>query len=81
MEFSELRIRTDSCRSYVLQLPTSVIYGMLFKNTVYCIGKDLATVFSYAANCICKQHTIDNTAGRKQSHMTITSVHLTNASL
>jgi len=33
------------------------------------------------ASCICKQHAIDNTAGRKQSHLTITSVHLTNASL
>jgi len=56
---------------------------MLFTNTVYCVQKKLGQVFSYAANRICKQHTIhvDNTAGSKQSHVIITPVHLTNASL
>ena len=48
MEFGELVIIIDSSQSCVLQLPMSVIYGMLLINTVRCITKRLGQVFSYA---------------------------------
>ena len=56
---------------FTLQLPTSVIYDMLLTNTLCYVLKDLARSF----------RTIDNTAGHKRSHVTITSVHLMNANL
>jgi len=83
MELGELGIPIDSSRSCVLQLSMSVICGMLFTNTICCVQKDFAKSFRmhYTASCICKQHAIDNAAGRKQSHVIITSVHLRKASL
>jgi len=62
MEFGELGIPIDSSRSCVLQLPTSVCWYIVYKYSLL-HTKRLGQVFSYAANCICKQHIIDNTAG------------------
>jgi len=76
MEYGELGILIDCSQSCVLQLPMSVIYGMLFTKYNLQHTKRHGQVFTYTANCICKQHNIDNTDGRKRSHVTITSVHL-----